>query len=68
MQTNRTFSQGDFNYDGNVDQADLAILSAKWNTTLPPYVEPVPIQSPAPKPSSSSSSRRTKSVAASVLT
>jgi ELWxxDGT repeat protein len=67
MQTNRTFSQGDFNYDGNVDQADLAILSAKWNTTLPPYVEPVPIQSPAPKPSSSSS-RRTKSVAASVLT
>jgi hypothetical protein len=67
MQTNRTFSQGDFNYDGNVDQADLAILSAKWDTSLAPYVEPVPIQSPTPAPSSSSS-RRTRSVAASVLT
>jgi hypothetical protein len=67
MQSNRTFSQGDFNYDGKVDQTDLAILSAKWNTTLAPYVEPMPIKSPAPTPSSSSS-RRTKSVAASVLT
>jgi hypothetical protein len=29
------FSQGDFNYDGNVDLADFDLLRAAFGTTLP---------------------------------
>lgn len=65
MQTNRTFSQGDFNYDGTVDQSDLAILATKWNTTLQPYVEPVPTTAPAPTPNAT---KKTRTITSLVLT
>ena len=31
---NRTFSQGDFNYDGRVNILDFNMLAARFNTTL----------------------------------
>ena len=33
-QANRTFSQGDFNYDGTVNLADFNILASKFGTVL----------------------------------
>jgi hypothetical protein len=30
-----TYAQGDFNYDGNVDFLDLAMLAQRYNTALP---------------------------------
>jgi hypothetical protein len=38
----KTFSQGDFNYDGTVDNADLAILAARWQTSLAPAPTALP--------------------------
>jgi hypothetical protein len=32
----KTFRLGDFNYNGTVDNADLAILAARWQQTLAP--------------------------------
>jgi hypothetical protein len=36
----KVFSQGDFNYDGNVDSTDLGILASRWQTTL---TQPTPL-------------------------
>jgi hypothetical protein len=36
--TSKTFSQGDFNYDTNVDLTDFTILASKFNQTLAPAV------------------------------
>jgi len=32
----KSFSQGDFNYDGRVDVTDLGILATSWQKSLPP--------------------------------
>ena len=36
QQSGETFDQGDFNYDGVVDNADLALLSRNWQVQLDP--------------------------------
>jgi hypothetical protein len=41
-----TFVKGDFNYDGNVDFNDLAMLAQRYNTTLSPPPAPAPALSP----------------------
>lgn len=38
QQEPRTFSQGDFSYDGKVDVEDLGILATNWQKSLPPPV------------------------------
>jgi hypothetical protein len=35
QQSPRTFSQGDFNYDGTVDITDLGILATNWQKNHP---------------------------------
>jgi hypothetical protein len=67
-----TFADGDFNYDGRVDNVDLAILSARWNQNLAE-----PIQSPTqatptsstatPTPTSSKKTRTITTVSSTVL-
>ncbi len=43
-QSGKTFSQGDFNYDGTVDRLDLSILAQTWQyTLLPPPPPPAPV-------------------------
>jgi hypothetical protein len=32
--TDRTFGQGDFNYDGKIDVVDLGILATNWQANL----------------------------------
>ncbi len=39
-QSGKLFSDGDFDYDGDVDRDDLAILSQNWGTSLPPLPPP----------------------------
>jgi hypothetical protein len=65
-QSPRTFSQGDFSYDGRVDVEDFKILTSRWQTSLPPaqsVFSTVTVAGSAMPPSSS-----TKRVAATVLT
>src|SRR5262249_18248369 len=38
----KTFNQGDFNYDGHVDGADLSILVSHWQQTLASPAPAVP--------------------------
>jgi hypothetical protein len=42
--TGKTFSQGDFNYDGVVNKLDLTILAQAWQVKLEEPVEPAPAQ------------------------
>jgi hypothetical protein len=41
-------SEGDLDYDGDIDNADFMILRSRYNTSLP--AAPVPAVTPAPKP------------------
>lgn len=49
--TGRTFSQGDFDYNGTVNSNDLGILAANWQTRLDPPAQPAPpvLTSAAPR-------------------
>jgi hypothetical protein len=67
MGADKTFATGDFDYDGDCDNADLSILSINWNRYLAPYAppaQPQPVSDPAPPPSSSSARRTSKPKAA----
>ena len=46
--TGRTFSTGDFNYDGRTDALDLGILAANWQKVRPPLAAPVALSVRAP--------------------
>src|SRR5207248_2216204 len=51
--TSATWADGDFNYDGTVNDPDLKILLANLNTVLadaPLPAAPTPVSSPAPAP------------------
>ena len=51
--TSATWADGDFNYDGTVNDPDLKILLANLNTVLPDAplpAAPTPVNSPAPAP------------------
>lgn len=48
LQTGKTFSEGDFDYDGDVDAADLGILGLNWLTVIAPPAPPPPPAPPAP--------------------
>jgi hypothetical protein len=66
-----TYADGDFNYDGKIDNADMDILSSHWNQTLSPPIGALPVSSPeptsAPPPSSSTKRTRTASLASTVV-
>lgn len=42
LQSGKGFSEGDFNYDGVVDQYDLTLLAQRWQVYLAPPPPPVP--------------------------
>jgi hypothetical protein len=74
--TNATWSEGDFNYDGSVNAADVALLSKNYSRPLPPATTPptpvprTPVIPPpaasltqtpiAPLPDSTSDSKKSK--------
>lgn len=45
----KTFGQGDFNYDGVVNQIDLGILATRWQQNLAPPAVPLPAVSTSAK-------------------
>lgn len=52
--TGKTFSQGDFNYDGTVNQADLTLMAQRWQLKLD---VPPPPSAPAPASPTSAGKR-----------
>jgi len=43
----KSFAQGDFNFDGSVDFADLVILAQRYNVTLAPPAPARPVSAAA---------------------